>query len=201
MAVRMNGFINYIGAMNKCMIVLAVTIMAIGPHLLHAQNDKSNEPKPPVYNYVIDDPMDKFQPQQKAQTYSYLVPEFYFHTARKHKDTTFQFSCYNVHDSLLTSVIDYDSVFYYSLYKNYTDSTHTYVDSNGERQFIPVSSIVKRYDKVGKEKWMTIEYPGNKYGELRAFRHVITRTDTEKVLNAQGDHIYDRVFHHYKLIK
>jgi hypothetical protein len=187
--------------MNICGIILAAIIVAVCPTLLHAQDDKSKEAKPPVYNYVIDDPMDKFQPQQAPQTFNYRVPEFYYHTAKKHKDTTFQFSCYNVHDSLLNSVTDYDSVFYYSLYKSYTDSAHTYLDSNGERQFIPVSSIVKRYDKVGKEKWMTIEYPGNKYGELRAFKHVIVRIDTEKVLNAQGDHIYNRVFHYYKLIK
>lgn len=133
--------------------------------------------------------------------YHYLVPEFYFYKPRKQLDTTFEFFCYDSRDTELTVVYNYDSVFYYSLYKSYTDSAHTYIDKDGVSQFLPVASIIKRYDRVGREKWMTIEYPGNKYGELRAFKNVIVKTDTERVLNAHGDTIYSKVYHYYKLLK
>ena len=171
---------------------------------MHAQDNKSKEEKPPVFNYVIDDPMDKFQAQPTVPPpvyYDYLVPEFYFHKPRKHLDTTFEFFCYDVKDVQMNVVYNYDSVFYYSLYKSYTDSAHTYKDSDGVKQSIPVSSIIKRYDKVGREKWMTIEYPENKYGELRAFKNVIVSTDTEHIFNAHGDTIYSKVYHYYKLLK
>lgn len=169
-----------------------------------AQDGKEKEEKIPVFNYVIDDPMDKApQPadSQKMDVFQYLVPQFYYSKARKTKDTTYEFFCYDKHDSLMTYVYDYDSVYYFSLYKSYTDSTHTYRDKDGVDQFLPVSSIVKRYDRVGKDKWMTIEYPANKYGELRAFKNVITATDTERITNSKGDYTYLKIYHYYKLIK
>ncbi len=170
----------------------------------YGQNNNGKEEKPPVFNYVIDDPMDKFQAQKdtiKPTIVHYRVPEFYFHTPRKIKDTTFEFFCYDVHDSLMSAVYDYDSVFYYSLYKSYTDSAHTYTDNQGKKQFLPVSNIYKRYDKVGnRDKWITIEYPGNKYGELRAFKNVFVSSDTVKVNSSYGDLIYLKIYHYYKLI-
>ena len=169
-----------------------------------AQTGKTKEEKTPVFNYVVgDDPMDHFkaQPDTGMVYYDYLVPEFYFHKPRKVLDTTYEFFCYDARDVEMPVVYNYDSVFYYSLYKSYTDSAHKYTDSNGVKQFLPVSSIAKRYDKVGREKWMTIEYPGNKYGELHALRNVIVSTDTEKVFNTHGDNIYQKVYHYYRLLK
>ena len=58
---------------------------------------------------------------------------------------------------------DYDSVRYFSLFKSYTDSTHKYKDDDGVKKFLPVSTIIKRYDRLSKDRWMTIEYPSNKY--------------------------------------
>lgn len=193
----------------KLSVVLA--LMLPGVKSL-AQDKGSKEEKPPVFNYVIDDPMDKFQPVADSQQvksggttsgtyYNYFVPEFYFPKPKKVKDTTYEFFCYDVHDSLIKTVTDYDSVFYYSLYKSYPDYYHNYTDNNGNKQYLPVSSIMRRYDKVGKDKWMTIEYPGNKFGELRAFRNVYVAKDTVKVVNQNGDNIYNNIYHYYKLIK
>ena len=100
-----------------------------------------------------------------ADTSTYYVPDFYFYP-KYTGDTAFIFRCYDKLDSLMTDIDDYDKVAYYSLFKEYTDSSHTYKDKNGNRQFLPVSFIVKRYDRLGKNKWMRVEYPGNKYSEL-----------------------------------
>jgi len=172
------------------------------PTLSYAQDTKDKEEKPPVFNYVIDDPMDKFQPQKDTViTYHYTVPEFYFATPRKEKDTTFEFFCYDARDSVMPVVNDFDSVFYYSLYKSYTDSAHTYIDSAGKEQFIPVASIMKRYDRIGKKKWMTIEYPGNKYGELKEKRDIIVARDTVIIPNANGGNICQKIYSYYQLLK
>jgi hypothetical protein len=67
---------------------------------------------------------------------------------------------------------------------------------------MPVSNIIKRFDKVGnRDKWMTIEYPGNKYGELRAFKNVVVKSDTVKVNSSYGDLIYLKIYDYYKLIR
>ena len=190
--------------MNKSAVFVVLFLLVCTGSPLYAQNDKTKEEKVPVFNYVIDDALDKFQaiPDTAAPVfYHYVVPDFYFHKPRKVLDTTYEFFCYDAYDSVLDVITDYDSVLFYSLYKSYTDSAHTYIDKDGEKQFIPVASIVKRYDKTGPSKWMTIEYPGNKYGELREFKNVIIGTDTEKVWNAHGDNIYTKIYHRYKLLK
>lgn len=175
-------------------------LLSISPTLSHAQDKKDKEEKPPVFNYVLDDPMDKFQPQKDSLvTYNYLVPEFYFHTPRMVKDTTFEFFCYDRRDSLLTVVTDFDSVFYYSLYKSYTDSAHTYIDSAGKEQFLPVSSIVKRYDRIGKEKWMNIEYPHNKYSEIRGNKKNIVARDSVITYSSVGAITYKKIYNYYGL--
>ena len=91
--------------MNLKYLLLALMILLCPAARAQDDKDKDKEEKPPVFNYVIDDPMDKFQPQKDSVIiYHYLVPEFYFHTARKDKDTTFEFFCYDVHDELIPSV-------------------------------------------------------------------------------------------------
>jgi hypothetical protein len=188
--------------MNKivvCALLLLCWAASMGQD---KKKKKKEEEKPPVFNYVIDNPMDKLQAQPEAPPvyYQYFVPEFYFPKQRKDKDTTYEFTCYDMRDTLMPVVSDYDSVFFYSLYKSYVDSQHTYRDKDGKNQLLPVSYIVKRYDRVGKAKWMTIEYPGNKYGELRVIRNIIVRRDTDKVYDALGANIYNKVFNYYKLI-
>ncbi len=132
---------------------------------------------------------------------NYLVPEFYFHLPRKIKDTTLEFLCYDQRDSLMPNVDNYDSVRYYSLMKTYTDSEHTYVDSNGLRQLLPVQMIVKRFDRISKSKWMCVEYPGNKYTEFTEYKSVIVGADTERVADAASGGDILKIYSRYKLLK
>jgi hypothetical protein len=131
---------------------------------------------------------------------SYLVPEFYFFTERKNGDTSFEFKCYDYRDSIINTVEQYDSVHFYSLFKSFTDSAHTYKDSNGQKKLLPVSSIIKRYDRIsGTNKWMTIEYPGNKYVELIEDKNTIISTDTVILLDPIDDKRILKIFNHYKV--
>ena len=138
---------------------------------------------------------------QKARaldTSFYNVPEFYFYP-KYNKDTVLIFRCYDKQDSLMTDVEDYDKVRYYSLFKEYTDSAHTYKDKNGERQYLPISVIVKRYDRLGKSKWMCIAYPGNRYTELKEDRSESVGS-TMVMIDRTGDGIADwvKVYNYYK---
>ena len=99
----------------------------------------------------------------------------------------------------MEDVEDFSKVRYYSLFKEYIDSTHTYKDKNGAKQFLPVSVIVKRYDRLGKNKWMCIEYPGNKYTELKEDITDVTETvivRIEKVGDMKGGYI--KVYNYYR---
>jgi hypothetical protein len=145
--------------------------------------------------------VDKNDESGKAVVYTYLVPEFYFYQPKTNKDTTLQFFCYDVRDSLMPSVENFDSVRYFSLYKSYTDSAHTYNDNNGSKKLLPVSSIVKRYDRTGKDKWMGVEYPGNKYAELKEFKSVIVKTDSVKGVDPINNHPVIKVYNYYKVVK
>lgn len=136
-----------------------------------------------------------------ASVATYLVPEFYFHQPKTIKDTTLEFLCYDNRDSLIPNVENYDDVRYYSLFKKFTDTEHTYTDKDGSKKPLPVSFIVKRYDASAKDKWMSIEYPGNKLTELKGFKNIIVSSDTEKVKDPVTDKQMLRVYNRYKVIK
>ena len=133
--------------------------------------------------------------------FTYTVPEFYYYLPKKNRDTTLEFKCYDYRDSLMPDVPDYDSVHYYSVFKSYTDSAHTYKDSNGDKKLLPVSSIVKRYDRLGTNRWMCIEYPKNNYLELTEYKNIIVNTDTVTIIDPINDKTTLKVFNHYKLVK
>lgn len=136
-----------------------------------------------------------------TDTIFYTVPEFYFPVPKKNGDTTFEFLCYDYRDSLLPNVMNYDSVKYYSLFKSFIDSNSTYKDSNGQKQLLPVSSIMKRYDRIGKEKWMCIEYPGNKYTELVEYKSIIVNLLVELPTAPLDNHSTQRIYRFYKVAK
>lgn len=136
-----------------------------------------------------------------AATYFYYYPEFYFRQPKKVNDTTFEFLCYDFRDSLVPKVENYDSIRYYSLFKTYTDSAHTYTDSNGLKQFLPVSSIVQRYDRIGRSKWMCIEYPGNKYTELTEYKSAIIKSDTVSIPDPVSNDFILKIYNQYKVLK
>ena len=108
---------------------------------------------------------------------TFLVPSFYNPINRTSRDTIFRFECYDKRFKVIANVTDYDSVRYYSVPKCYTDSFHTYNDAGGRKQFLPVSKIVKRYDRIGSS-WMCISYPSNQYQEFNEDKNIIVRSDT-----------------------
>lgn len=117
--------------------------------------------------------------QSKPGSIEYLVPSFYKPVPEKVKDTTLRFECYDRQFKVINPVTDFEQVYYYSLLKYYTDSTNTYKDATGKKQFLPVTKIIKRYDRIGtSDKWMSISYPSNKYIELLSDKNAIISTDT-----------------------
>lgn len=132
-----------------------------------------------------------------ADTISYSVPDFYYPAARVSRDTVFIFRCYDKRDSLMEFVDDYEQVRYYSEFKEYIDSFHTYKDTNGVKQFLPVSVIVRRYDRVARDRWMCISYPGNKYTELKADRSADAGATLVQIRRSNAIDLI-KVFNYYK---
>lgn len=183
-------------------IKLFFTALLLVPLWLHAQdkNDTgSKEEKVPVFNYSIDDPMDKFQPRTDTERIIYTAPEFYFHRAHEHRDTTFQYFCYDSRDSLIRHVSNYDSVYYYSLYRNYPDPVHTYKDYSGVERPLIVSSIIRRFDRLGNDKWREVNYLNNKYYEFTANRKKITNSDSVVLYDPNTGKVVKHVYQYYKV--
>ena len=145
--------------------------------------DKKKTEKAPVYNYVLEDPMEGFSRQALGNTSYIYIPEFYAIKPYTDKDTTYTFTCYGSRDSVLPffKINNITEVKFISLFKSYTDPVHTYKDADGKLQQLPVSSIIRRYDRVGDNKWMSINYATNKYEELKEYRTNIVRTDTVSI--------------------
>ncbi|MBC7554364.1 MAG: hypothetical protein H7257_10340 [Taibaiella sp.] len=118
------------------------------------------------------------QKTDRADTITYLAPDFYKPIAIQKRDTIFRFECYDNRDSIINSVTDFGKVRYYSVFKNYIDSTHTYKDAQGKKQYLPVSKIVERFDRLGSLKWMHVAYPSNIITELKDIKTDIVNTDT-----------------------
>ena len=131
-----------------------------------------------------------------------LMPEFYKPFPTHNKDTTWKYECYDSRDSVISidTVQSINDVRYISLFKSFTDSAHTYKDSNGRDQLLPASSIIQRYDRTGKDKWLSINYANNKYTELKEYPGEIVKTDTIMVtdpITGKGDTIF---YKYYKVI-
>src|ERR1700733_6773456 len=116
--------------------------------------DTTKKNKVPVYNYVIgDSPMDKLYHPEGSVTYKY-IPEFYSYMTTKNNDTTYKYECYDTRDSIVNffSIYKFDTVKFVSLFKSYPDNAHPYTDvTDGKRKPLPVSSIIRRYDRVGND--------------------------------------------------
>lgn len=185
----------------------AVLLSVLCGNIALAQGKKKKEEekeKIPVYNVVLDDPMDAFgrTPQPEPAT-TLLFPSFYSYNITYNKDTAFQYLCYDVRDSLINvdTLRDINLVRFISLFKSYTDPTHKYRDANGKEQPLPVSKIVKRYDKLGTNKWMTIDYANNKYTELKEYQDVIERTETATITHPVTKAQQARVHKYYRVSK
>ena len=150
----------------KTLTPAIVGILALTLLIVHGQPKASFNMGLPAYVAAL-----------STDTTFYNVPEFYNPRVVISRDTQYRFECYNRQFTLLNDVSDFDSVYYLTLYKNYTDSTHTYKDSDGSRKYLPVSLIYKRYDRQGRNKWVCIEYPSNKYTSLLADKQTIVKEE------------------------
>jgi hypothetical protein len=77
----------------------------------------------------------------------------------------------------LQQVKENSEIRFISLFKSFDDPVHTYVD-NGVKKPLPVSSITRRYDRVGDDKWISVDYSSNKYSELKEYRNQVVRSDS-----------------------
>lgn len=196
--------------MNRSNIIVVIILLAC-THTVFAQGKKEKkkhkgktEEKVPVFNYVIDDPMDVFGrtpdtttptrnpitpkatptlnlPEPAPTLYRILVlPDFYSYKPTINGDTTFKYLAYDRRDSLIDvdTLHDIEAVRYISLFINYPDHQHNYRNAQGQILPLPVSKIIKRWDKLGTSKWMSIDYANNKYTELREDKTIITRKES-----------------------
>jgi hypothetical protein len=189
--------------MNITSSVTALLLSGLALTNTYAQTDKKE--KVPVYNYVIDDPMDAFgqQPAAAPQTaLSLLVlPEFYSSEPAYHGDTLYKYEVYDSRNEIMgiDSVRDFAVVKFVSLFKSYTDRTHTYIDSGGKEQLLPVSSIITRYDRVGADGWLRVNYANNKYTKLKEFKNEIVKTDTSSASDPKTGVMKNSIHKYYKV--
>lgn len=100
------------------------------------------------------------------------LPDFYYLTPKRIADTLYEMKAYDKAGNLLEDITQFGNVSYISVYKNYTDYSHTYKDK-GKDLPLPVSVIVYRYDRLGKTKWMYINYPEKKQAFYTEHRDVL----------------------------
>lgn len=145
---------------------------------------KKEKEKVQVFNYVIDDPMDAFgnTPQPVAPVITLRFPDFYSATSTQQKDTTYSFEVYDSRDSVVNidTLHDAGIIRFISMFKSYNDPVNTYVDKDGKRQPLPVSRIIKRWDKTNN-RWMCIDYATNKYATIVEEPATIVRTAQKEV--------------------
>ncbi len=135
----------------------------------------------PVFNYVIDDPMDVFGRQATAgSTFkTVLLPDICMH-AGVFNDTIYRYEYYNAAHELINpdTLTNYRDLKFISLLRGYTDTEHTYKDASGVQQPLPVSRIINRYDRIGSNKWLCVDYLNNKTGSLTEDTGDIIHRDT-----------------------
>jgi len=181
----------------KIKLLLIIVILANAIHLSAQENKK--DAKTQVYTYVIDDPMDRFSQVVDTTVQLKYFPEFYSPTPRKHKDTTFTFECYDARDSILHRIKENSEIRFISLFRSYNDPVHTYKDANGVKKPLPISSIIRRYDRVGDDKWISVDYTTNKFTELKEYRNLVIRSDSLIVVHPITNQQMVTIYSFYKV--
>lgn len=186
--------------MTSLKTTIAVAIMALSLPASAQKGKKKEEEKErvPVFNYVIDDPMDVFgrQPIPPDTRKTILLPDFCFTGTKNIADTTLKLEYNNSsHNTMLPDTLsNHQLLRYVSLIKTYTDHTHTYKDATGKLQPLPVQRIIHRYDKTSTNKWLCIDYSNGKPYTLTEYSTDIVRTDstqtTDPVLGNKNTIVY-----------
>lgn len=193
--------------MNRIKFIVVITLLAC-TSTTFAQGKKekkkgkaTTEEKVPVFNYTIDDPMDVFgrNPEPAAAAPALFFPDFYSYQPTMKGDTTFKYLAYDRRDSLINvdTLHNTDAIRYISLFISYTDHQHNYRNAQGQILPLPVSKIIRRYDKLGTDKWMSIDYANNKYIELRENRSTITRNEAVTIIDPVTHATFTRQHNYY----
>ncbi|MBX2906960.1 MAG: hypothetical protein KF744_13030 [Taibaiella sp.] len=101
------------------------------------------------------------------------------------KDTLITYACFNKDGDLLDkdTVTTPSSIDYVSVIKKYSDPLHTYTDKDGTKKPIPTEKIFIRYDRLGSNKWMFIDYASHKPITLQESPSDITGTDAKTIID------------------
>lgn len=198
----------YLWSMRSIQVYVVFLLVMCVAHTAVAQHKKKKKEKEeavPVYNYVIDDPMDAFgrQPNAPDEVTTVLLPDFCTVQKRIAGDTVYNFEFYDRASRQLSpdTLRNPGDVYFISLIRNYSDPEHTYRDSDGKQQPTPIHKIVHRYDRTNINKWLTVDYTTNKSASYVTDAKDITRTDTVSVPNvAQGNNRIT-IYRYYKSVK
>ena len=108
------------------------------------------------------------------------------------KDTLITYACFNKDGDQLEkdTITNSASIDYVSVIKKYSDPKHTYTDKDGSEKPIPTEKIFMRYDRLGSNKWMFINYASYKPITMQEFQDEITKTEKVTRINpVNGDEI------------
>jgi hypothetical protein len=93
-------------------------------------------------------------------------------------DTQYYNVFYDRRDSITTRLAPFDSVFYITRFKTWTDYTHFYTDAEGKKQHLPIVRTAHRFDRTGKQHWLYIDYAANKMKDIEEQPEKIAIRDT-----------------------
>jgi hypothetical protein len=184
--------------------VLCVLLQLAISFSASAQKGKKKPPeKVPVFNYVIDDPMDVFgrQPVPADVVQEVLLPEFCSRGDKRIKDTVLVYECYNAANNLINpdTLYEYSLLRYVSVTQSYPDPVQTYKAADGTLKPLPVQKIIYRYDKTGNDKWFSVNYITNKSAQLREYTSDIVRRDSITVQDPIKGNYLITVYKYYKV--
>ena len=186
----------------KSTLAAAILVLSLPAAAQKGKKKEKVEERVPVFNYVIDDPMDVFgrQPIPSDTHKTILLPDFCFAGTKTIADTTLKLEYNNgSHNMLLPDTLsDYQLLRYVSVIKTYTDHTHTYKDATGKLQPLPVQKIIHRYDKTSSNKWLCIDYANSKPYTLTEYSTDIVRTDSTMTTDPVLGNINTIVYKYYR---
>lgn len=118
-------------------------------------------------------------------TRTVTLPDFIKIEDYRIKDTLITYACFNKEGELLDkdTITMPASIDYVSVIKKYSDPKHTYKDKDGIEKPIPTEKIFMRYDRLGSNKWMFINYASHKPVTLQEFPGEITGSDAKTIID------------------
>ena len=177
---------------------LIITVLLFSASHLFAQDGGKKEEKVQVYSFDAGSGMDAYSNGVPDNVHLLYFPEFYSPRATRHKDTVFKFECYDSRDSILKNVKENSEVRFISMFKSYDDPVNTYMDK-GVKKPLPISSIIRRYDRVGDDNWLSVDYATNKVSNLKEYRNQVIRSDSVIIVDPIDKKESITIYSYYKV--